>query len=737
MMNIVIQVVGSRGDIQPFVALGIALKEAGHRVRVATHETFRSFILEVGLEFFNIGGDPRKLMAYMVKNPGLLPSMETIRKGSISEKREDMREILQGCWRSCFLPDENDDPAATPFLANAIIANPPSFAHVHCAEKLGIPLHLMFTMPWSPTQAFPHPLANIQSSSLGEKITNYLSYMLLEELIWEGLGYTINSFRRKTLGLPQIDRSSGPNLVARLGIPSPALIPKPDDWGARISVSGFYFLPPAVDYIPPTTLQAFLDAGRPPIYIGFGSIVVDDPKYLTELLLEAVRLAGVRAVLSTGWSGLGDIKMPPEVLTVADCPHNWIFERVSCVVHHGGAGTTAAAIAAGKPSVVVPFFGDQPFWGNMIARVGAGSEPIPFKKLTAEKLADAIGFALRCNVRKMSRSIGDVINDEDGVQAGVRSFHQQLDLSMLQCSLTPMSAATWRVRKTDIKLGSTSSALLMDMGLLDLDKLELYKIHVGPRNPVTGIALAIFDSTGSAIKGCGEIGSSMSWNFEKATREEDVHFRDSRAGTFVKGFCRASSSLVRAPVHMGMAFTQGLHNSPRIWGDNAIRPLETVQDFPSGLKTGGKLMCLDVYEGMTSFITYPASSARRHSVLKVLSGVGIGILSGLCKTVSGNSAFASLKISHLHSSGLSAIITYPLGGLEVEATHYFSRKHISSLDIQLVKQGRSEYEKLSDEQRAAIVQKFKEATSGLKKKRFKNKIGRGKKVNMAKPRVKE
>lgn len=144
-MNIVIQVVGSRGDIQPFIALGIALKEAGHRIRVATHETFRSSIQEVGLEFFNIGGDPRKLMAYMVKNPGLLPSMETIRKGSISEKREDMREILQGCWQSCFLPDEHDDPAATPFLANAIIANPPSFAHVHCAEKLGIPLHLMFT----------------------------------------------------------------------------------------------------------------------------------------------------------------------------------------------------------------------------------------------------------------------------------------------------------------------------------------------------------------------------------------------------------------------------------------------------------------------------------------------------------------------------------------------------------------------------------------------------------------
>ncbi|KAJ6107463.1 hypothetical protein N7523_008786 [Penicillium sp. IBT 18751x] len=367
--------------------------------------------------------------------------------------------------------------------------------------------------------------------------------MLLEELIWKGLGSTINSFRRETLSLPQIDRSSGPNLVSRLGIPytycwSPALIPKPDDWGARISVSGFYFMPLASDYTPPANLRAFLDAGSTPIYIGFGSIVVDDPKYLTTLLLEAIQLAGVRAVISTGWSGLGDLAMPPKVLTVAECPHGWIFERVSCVVHHEGAGTTAAAIAAGKPSVVVPFFGDQPFWGRMIARVGAGPEPIPFKKLTAARLAAAIGHALGYSVQRRSRSLRDLVNEEDGVQAGVRSFHQQLNLSLLKCSFSPTIAATWRVRKTKIRLGSTGCALLMDMGLLDLDRLELlrpcrYNIHVGPSNPLSGVALAMIDSTGSAIKGLGEIGSSMSRNFKKepSIRADGNHFRDSRAGT--------------------------------------------------------------------------------------------------------------------------------------------------------------------------------------------------------------
>lgn len=145
-MNIVMQTVGSRGDIQPFIALRITLKQAGHRVHVATHENFRSSVQDVGLEFFNVGGDPRKLMAYMVKNRRLHPIMETFRKGSIQEKKEDIREILEGCWQSCFFPDDRDvDQEATPFLANAIIANTPSFAHMHCAEKLGIPLHLIFT----------------------------------------------------------------------------------------------------------------------------------------------------------------------------------------------------------------------------------------------------------------------------------------------------------------------------------------------------------------------------------------------------------------------------------------------------------------------------------------------------------------------------------------------------------------------------------------------------------------
>lgn len=175
-LNIVIHVVGSRGDVQPFVALGKTIKALhGHRVRLATHPTFKTFVEENGLEFFSIGGDPAELMAFMVKNPGLMPGMDTLRSGDVGKRRRGMHEIVQGCWRSCIEMGDGTgvpaseyfdsrssldsgvsmdaDAAAKPFLADAIIANPPSFAHIHCAEKLGIPLHLMFTYVAHP--AFP------------------------------------------------------------------------------------------------------------------------------------------------------------------------------------------------------------------------------------------------------------------------------------------------------------------------------------------------------------------------------------------------------------------------------------------------------------------------------------------------------------------------------------------------------------------------------------------------------
>ena len=273
-MNIVIQIVGSRGDVQPFVALGLVLQQSGHRVRLATHPTFKEFVEKEGLEFFSIGGDPAALIAFMVKNPGLLPGVESLRNGDVMKQRKTMSEILRGCWLSCIASSPGTKGQNKPqrFLADAIIANPPSFAHAHCAERLGIPLHLMFTMPWSPTRAFAHPLANLKSSDSGNETAKYLSYPLVDLMTWQGIGDLVNTFRTETLGLDEMGLGWAVGLLERLKIPmtycwSPALIPKPLDWGSHISIAGFYFLENSSIYVPPPELEAFLAAGPSPLYI--------------------------------------------------------------------------------------------------------------------------------------------------------------------------------------------------------------------------------------------------------------------------------------------------------------------------------------------------------------------------------------------------------------------------------------------------------------------------------------
>lgn len=195
-LTIVVMVIGSRGDIQPFLKLGKNLKECGHRVRIATHPAFKDFVeKDSGLEFFSVGGDPAELMAFMVKNPGMIPTMETLKKGEVGRRRSQMAEMFEGFWRACInaTDDERDISnlkmmgARAPFIADAIIANPPCFAHIHCAERLGIPLHLMFTFPYTPTQAFPHPLANIKRSNVDPGYANFMSYPLVEMMTWQGL----------------------------------------------------------------------------------------------------------------------------------------------------------------------------------------------------------------------------------------------------------------------------------------------------------------------------------------------------------------------------------------------------------------------------------------------------------------------------------------------------------------------------------------------------------------------
>lgn len=256
---------------------------------------------------------------------------------------------------------------------------------------------------------------------------------------------------------------------------SPALIPKPNDWGRNIDISGFYFLDLATSFTPDPDLDAFLKAGPPPIYIGFGSIVVDDPNAMTRMIFDAIHLAGCRALVSKGWGGLGadDVGLPDGVFMLGNVPHDWLFQHVSCVVHHGGAGTTAAGIKAGKPTFVVPFFGDQPFWGQMIARAKAGPEPVPYKQLTAEKLAEAIKVCLQPDTLEQAGILGAKIREEKGTDVGGQSFHKHLNIDSLRCSVAPSRAAAWRVRRTKVRLSPLVATVLVNRGYLKYSDLKL------------------------------------------------------------------------------------------------------------------------------------------------------------------------------------------------------------------------------------------------------------------------
>lgn len=211
------------------------------------------------------------------------------------------------------------------------------------------------------------------------------------------------------------------------------------------------------------------------MYIGFGSIVVDDPNAMTTMIFEAVKKTGQRALVSKGWGGLGadQLGVPEGVFMLGNVPHDWLFEQVSCVVHHGGAGTTAAGIAAGKPTVIVPFFGDQPFWGAMVARAGAGPMPTAYKKLTADILADSIQEALKPSSLERAKEMKIKISKENGSETGAQYFHQMLDVDKMRCSILPEHAAVWRVKRTRIRLSALAAYVLAEKEVISFADLKL------------------------------------------------------------------------------------------------------------------------------------------------------------------------------------------------------------------------------------------------------------------------
>lgn len=235
-----------------------------------------------------------------------------------------------------------------------------------------------------------------------------------------------NKWRNEVLELPPRSLMASP-LMQSDGQPVPAMycysphvLPRPDDWPRTTIVTGYWFLDRTSDWRPPTGLPEFLASGAPPVYVGFGSMAGRDPGRVTKIVLGALAKSGQRGVIASGWGGLKASKLPDEVFTIESAPHEWLLPRVAAVVHHGGAGTTAAGLHTGRPTVICPFFGDQPFWGRRVFELGLGPKPIPQKKLTVDNLASAIRAAVSEEaMRRGAADMGERIRAEDGVGRAV------------------------------------------------------------------------------------------------------------------------------------------------------------------------------------------------------------------------------------------------------------------------------------------------------------------------------
>jgi len=408
-MRIAIIALGSRGDVQPYIALGKGLKKSGHTLRFVTHQNFEELINLHGLEFWPIEGNVQdiaqsKEMQENIEKGNFLSVMSQMKK----EATKGAINLAKVCMEACKDID----------LIIAGIGG--LFAGISIAEKFEIPFLQAYYIPFSSTKVFPSFLfSKLPFRSRG--FLNRFTYSIAKQIIWQGYKSSDNLARKQVLGLLPASffgpfKSYRFNQNPVLYCFSTTVIPKPYDWDNNIHITGYWFLEHEDDWVPPSELVEFIKSGTKPIYVGFGSMSSRKPEETADIILNAIVKTKQRTIMLTGWGGLKKANLPDNVFLVDSIPISWLFPRVSAAIHHGGAGTTAEALKAGIPSVVIPFFGDQFFWGRRVFELGVGPEPIPRKKLTAERLSKAIQEALTNQAMcQCASNLGVKIRSEDGV----------------------------------------------------------------------------------------------------------------------------------------------------------------------------------------------------------------------------------------------------------------------------------------------------------------------------------
>jgi len=417
-MQVVMLALGSRGDVQPFVALGVALHARGHRVTVAAAADYAPLVAAAGLAFAPVAGYVRELMDFDLVNALLDGAHNPLyfARRFLRELAPLFTTIMADCWHVAQQADL------------LLVSTLGRYLGLNLIEKRPCPLVVVHFHPLLPTATQAH----VNFPSLPPWLPwagryHRLTYWLGEHGFWQLLGPLINRARRTVLGLSALSRGAlyrrAQAALPTLYAYSPTVLPLPPEitLPPATTLTGYWFLPPRSAWQPPPQLQAFLAAGPPPVAITFGSILGGrNPDRVTQLLVDALCQSGQRGLIYRGWGDLGNIALPSTVLAIDAMPHDWLFARCAAVVHHGGAGTTAAALRAGVPSVVVPVFGDQRLWAERVHMLGAGPSPLPRQQLTVARLAAAIDQVVTAPAfRTQAQRLQQVLAVEDGVGTAV------------------------------------------------------------------------------------------------------------------------------------------------------------------------------------------------------------------------------------------------------------------------------------------------------------------------------
>jgi len=421
-MKVALVAVGSRGDVEPYIALGQRLVARGHSVRVASLGSFGEAVAGAGLAFHSLGDLPRRFEPRAASDGRTaFPDGRTRRDASTLFRGVAGRALFWAFFAGMLRASLDRFISACEGM-DVVLFTRLALPVPHVAERLGIPCFAGYPVPHTPTAAFENPLyvladrAGRASSPRRNRATYAIEWGLTHQLSYR----VLMRFRRERLGLRSVPRRALRRHLARivrgtLYAYSESVLPRPADWPADVQVTGYWTRELPGDFVPPADVQAFLDRGAPPACVGFGSMKSGDPLRMGAAIGAALATVGLRAIVQSGWSRLDLSGIDGDcVLVTGEVPHAWLLPRAAVAIHHGGAGTTAAALAAGLPSVIVPHAFDQRFWGRRIAALGCGPEPIEHRDLSADTLATALRSALAPDARGAAGRLGERLRAEDG-----------------------------------------------------------------------------------------------------------------------------------------------------------------------------------------------------------------------------------------------------------------------------------------------------------------------------------